>query len=140
MDHLAAIGGIESVGYRSKQQQHCVLQHDRNANRGDQRQQLAALFPQWRENGGINQPAEYSADKECHGNADEIIATEQVGDEICGESAERDDVGVSEVDLNQNAINQSEAQGDQNIEAANNNPINPLLQNDVQHFAGLVPL
>src|SRR6516225_3347248 len=139
MDHLAAIGGIESVGYRSKQQQHCVLQHDRNANRGDQRQQLAALFPQWRENGGINQPAEYSADKDCHGNAKEIITTEQLGDEIGGESAQRDDVGVGEVDLNQNAIDEREAEGDQNIEAAHDNPINPLLQDDGQHVAGLIP-
>src|SRR6516225_17654 len=140
MDHLAAIGGIESVGYRSKQQQHCVLQHDRNANRGDQRQQLAALFPQWRENGGINQPAEYSADKECHGNADEIIATEQLGDKIGGESAERDDIGVSEVDLNQNAINQSEPQRDQDIKTADNNPVNPLLEDDAEHIAGSIPL
>ena len=98
------------------------------------------MFPQWRENGGINQPAEHSTDNECHGNADKIITAQQLGDEIGGEGTERDDVGVGEVDLNENAINQSEAKRDQNIEAAHNNPINPLLQDDVHHFAGLVPL
>ena len=59
---------------------------------------------------GVHQPAERGADRQRDADADEVIAAEQVHEEVGGERAERDDVGMREVDLDQDAVDQREPQ------------------------------
>ena len=63
-DDLAAVWCLERVGDRPEPRQHQILHHDRNADRGNQRQQFIALATQWRKNRCIDQPAQHSADHE----------------------------------------------------------------------------
>src|SRR3984893_11017035 len=60
-----------------------------------------------------------------------------MGEEIGRERAERDDVGVGEIDLHQHAVDQGQPECDQHVEAAEHEPVDALLQGDRQHGASL---
>ena len=51
-------------------------------------------------------------------------------EEIGGEGAERDEVGVREIDLYEHAVNQRQAQRHQNIETSENDAVDRLLEDD----------
>ena len=67
-------------------------------------------------------------DHERDADADEIIAAEREGEEIGCECADRDHVRVGEVDLHQNAVDQREAQCDEDVEASEDDTVDCLLQ------------
>ena len=59
---------------------------------------------------------------------DEVTAAEQMHEEIGGEGAERDEIRVREIDLDQHAVDQREAQRHQHIEASENDAVDRLLE------------
>ena len=63
-DDLVAVRGLERVRDRPEPGEHRVLEHDRNADGRDQREQLAAALAQRGKDGGVHQPAERPADRQ----------------------------------------------------------------------------
>ena len=100
---------LEGVGNRSEPGQHQVLHHHRDADGGDQRQQLIPFAAQGREDRRVDQPAERGADDEGDGDAQDVAAADQMHEKIGGEGPERDKVGVREIDLHEHAVDQRQA-------------------------------
>ena len=139
-DHVIAVGRIECVGNRAEQNQHGILQGNGDADRRNQRQQFTAALAQGRKNDSVHQPSQDGPNDQRGRNAGKIIAAEQVSHEIGGERPQRDNIGVSKIDLDQHAINKGKPQRDQHVEAPHNDAVDPLLEDDGQHVrkAGLI--
>ena len=132
-DHLIAVGRVERKRDRPKPGQHRVLQHDGHADGRDQGEQLVAALAQGSEDDRVHQPTQRRADHQRDGDGGEIVAAERMREEIGGERAQRHDVGVRKVDLDQHAVNEGEPQRDKHVEAPHDDAVDPLLEDDGQH-------
>ena len=132
---LLAVWRLERVGHRPEQAEHRVLHDGGDADGGDQRQQLAALAPQRREDRDVDRPAEHRADHERGADARQVAAAQHVHEEIGGERAERDEIRMREVDLDQHAVDQREAESHQHIQATENDAVDRLLRDDRRRHA-----
>src|SRR5262249_34166597 len=129
-DDLAAVRRLKGVGNWPKPGQHQVLHHHGHADRGDQREKLIALVSERRENRGIDTPSKGPAHREGNRNAQDVTAANEMHEKVGGEGAERDKIGVREIDLHEHAVDQRQAERHQNVETSEYDAVDRLLQDD----------
>src|SRR5262249_33927041 len=138
-DDVVAQRRLEGIGYRPEPGEHRVLQHHRYADGGDQRQKLAPAFLQRRKYRRVHQEAESPSHRQRHRDAWNVAGVEPMHEEIGGERAERHDIGMGEIDLDQDAVNKRQPQRHQDVKAAEDQTVDALLQDD-RHLTASVPI